>query len=70
MGGRGGCGSWIAASPPKPLQEMREAERQMFYLMGTPQARLSQYEKFWLELPWQKVRDSVEVKLFSQDGEM
>jgi hypothetical protein len=49
---------------------MREAERQMFCLVGTPQARVSQYEKHWLELPWQKVRDSVEVKLFSQDGEM
>lgn len=52
------------------LQEMREAERQMFYLVGTPKARVSKYEKRWLDLPWQKVRDSVEVKLFSQDGEM
>jgi transposase len=52
------------------LQEMRETERQMFYLVGTPKARVSQYEKQWLELPWQKVRDSVEVKLFSQDGEL
>ena len=52
------------------LQEMREAERQMFYLVGTPKARVAKYEKHWLDLPWQKVRDSVEVKLFSQDGEM
>jgi Transposase DDE domain len=52
------------------LQEMRAAERQMFYLVGTPKARVSKYEKQWLELPWQTVRDSVEVKLFSQDGEM
>ena len=52
------------------LQEMRGAERQMFYLVGTPKARVSKYEKQWLERPWQKVRDSVEVKLFSQDGEM
>jgi transposase len=52
------------------LQEMREAERQMFYLVGTPKARVTKYEKRWLDLPWQKVRDSVEVKLFSQDGEM
>ena len=52
------------------LQEMREAERQMFYLVGTPKARVTKYEKQWLDLPWQKVRDSVEVKLFSQDGEM
>ena len=52
------------------LQEMRAAERQMFYLVGTPKTRVSKYEKQWLELPWRKVRDSVEVKLFSQDGEM
>jgi len=31
---------------------------------------VTKYEKQWLELPWQKVRDSVEVKLFSQDGEI
>jgi len=24
----------------------------------------------WLDLPWQKVRDSVDVKLFEQDGEL
>ena len=29
-------------------------------------ARVSKYEKHWLDLPWQKVRDSVEVKLFSR----
>ena len=43
------------------LQEMRAPERQV----GTPKARVTKYEKQWLELPWQKVRDSVEVKLFS-----
>ncbi len=52
------------------LQEMRAAEGQMFYLVGTPKGRVTKYEKQWLDLPWQKVRDSVEVKLFSQDGEM
>jgi transposase len=51
------------------LQEMRETERQ-FYLVGTPKARVTKYEKQWLELPWHKVRDSVQVKLFSQDGEL
>jgi hypothetical protein len=49
---------------------MRAAEREMFYLVGTPRGRVNKYEKQWLELPWQKVRDSVEVKLFSQDGEL
>ncbi len=28
------------------------------------------YEKKWLELAWQKVGDSVQVKLFAQDGEL
>jgi transposase len=52
------------------LEEMRSAEREMFYLVGTPRGRVTKYEKQWLELPWRKVRDSVEVKLFSQDGEL
>ena len=52
------------------LEEMRAAEREMFYLVGTPRGRVAKYEKQWLDLPWRKVRDSVEVKLFSQDGEL
>jgi transposase len=52
------------------LAEMRESEREMFYLVGTPKGRVTKYEKQWLDLPWRKVRDSVEVKLFSQDGEL
>ena len=52
------------------LAEMRDPERKTFYLVGTPRGRLQKYEKKWLELPWQKVRDSVEVKLFAADGEL
>jgi len=52
------------------LKEMREPERQTFYLVGTPQSRISQHEKEWLDLPWQKVRDSVEVKLYQHEGEL
>src|SRR5438067_6287483 len=52
------------------LQEMREPARQIFYLVGTPKGKIKQYEKKWLDLPWQKVRKSVEVKLFEQDGEL
>src|ERR1700730_11491789 len=52
------------------LAEMRDPAREMFYLVGTPKARVTRYEKQWLELPWQKVRESVEVKLFSRDGEV
>src|SRR5919108_6021317 len=52
------------------LQEMRAPERQTFYLVGTPKARIHQHEKKWLDLPWQKVRDSVEVKLYEHEGEL
>lgn len=52
------------------LAEMRDPERKTFYLVGTPRGRLQKYEKQWLELPWQKVRDSVDVKLFADDGEL
>jgi transposase len=52
------------------LAEMRASEQEMYYLVGTPRGRVSKYEKHWLDLPWRKVRDSVEVKLFSQDGEL
>jgi hypothetical protein len=52
------------------LQEMRAPERQTFYLVGTPQGRIRQHEKKWLDLPWPKVRDSVEVKLYQHEGEL
>ncbi len=52
------------------LQEMREPGGQTFYLVGTPKARIKQHEKKWLDLPWQKVRDSVEVKLYQHEGEL
>ena len=52
------------------LQEMRDPAREIFYLVGTPKGKIQQYEKKWLDLPWQKVRESVEVKLFEQEGEL
>jgi transposase len=52
------------------LKEMREPERQTFYLVGTPRGKIDQHEKKWLDLPWQKVRDSVEVKLYQDGGEL
>jgi transposase len=52
------------------LQEMRDPAREIFYLVGTPKGKIQQYEKKWLDLPWQQVRESVEVKLFEQDGEL
>ena len=52
------------------LREMRDPAREIFYLVGTPKGKIQQYEKKWLDLPWQKVRESVEVKLFEQEGEL
>jgi transposase len=52
------------------LKEMRDPDRQTFYLVGTPKGRINQHEKKWLDLPWQKVRDSVEVKLYQHEGEL
>ena len=52
------------------LTEMRTARQATFYLVGTSRAKVKQYEKKWLELPWRRVRASVEVKLFAQDGEL
>jgi transposase len=52
------------------LAEMRNPTRPMSYLVGTGKGKIKQYEKKWLDLPWHKVRDSVEVKLFEQDGEL
>jgi transposase len=52
------------------LKEMREPERQTFYLVGTPKGRIKQHEKKWLQLPWHKVRDSVDVKLYEHEGEL
>ncbi len=52
------------------LQEMRDPAREIFYLVGTPKGKIQQCEKKWLDLPWQKVRESVDVKLFEQEGEL
>ena len=52
------------------LAAMRAPGREISYLVGTPKSRIAKHEKLWLELPWQKVRDSVEVKLYQEDGEL
>jgi transposase len=52
------------------LQQMRDPARETFYLVGTPKGRINKHEKKWLDLPWQQVRDSVEVKLYKHEGEM
>jgi transposase len=52
------------------LAEMRQADPPVSYLVGTPKGRLSKLEKALLDLPWQAVRDGVDVKLLPQEQEM
>jgi transposase len=52
------------------LAEMRQSDPPVQYLVGTPKGRLSRYEAALLEEPWQTVREGVQVKLLSQEGEL
>ncbi|UCG12716.1 MAG: IS1634 family transposase, partial [Deltaproteobacteria bacterium] len=52
------------------LTEMRQSEVPIHYLVGTPKGRLNKLEKQLLPLPWEKVRDSLSVKLLNQDNEL
>ena len=52
------------------LKEMRASKPPVQYLVGTPRARVRQTREQWEGLPWPKIKDSVEVKLFRQGGEL
>jgi len=52
------------------LAEMRQADPPVSYLVGTPKGRLSKLEKDLLGLPWQTVREGVDVKLLPQEQEL
>ena len=52
------------------LAEMRASASGLRYLVGTPKGRLTRLESSFLDLPWQQVRQSVDVKLLSRDGEL
>jgi transposase len=52
------------------LAEMRASDPPVHYLVGTPKGRLSRYEEPLLQQPWQTVREGVQVKLLSQEGEL
>jgi hypothetical protein len=54
----------------KTLEQMRASKPPVLYLVGTPKGRLSRLEKKLSELPWQQVREGVEVKLLAQTGEV
>lgn len=51
------------------LEEMRQSDPPIHYLVGTPKGRLTKYEQDLMERPWQVVREGVQVKLLPQEGE-
>ena len=52
------------------LEKMRAADPPINYLVGTPKGRLSALEKRFLVLPWEKVRESVQVKLIEHEKDL
>ena len=52
------------------LSEMRQADPPISYLVGTPKGRLTKMERALIGLPWQTVREGVEVKLLAQEQEL
>jgi hypothetical protein len=52
------------------LEQMRQSDPPVCYLVGTPQGRLNQLQAQLLKLPWQNVRLGVDVKLLPQSGEV
>ncbi|MGZ8436690.1 MAG: IS1634 family transposase, partial [Candidatus Binatia bacterium] len=54
----------------KVLEQMRQSEPPVKYLVGTPKGRLSRLEKQLLDKPWHQARPGVEVKLLAQQDEL
>jgi hypothetical protein len=52
------------------LAEMRQSDPPVGYLVGTPRARWDQFQEPLEKVPWQKLRDQVEVKLLAQGTEV
>lgn len=52
------------------LAELRTADPQVRYLVGTPKGRLTKLEAALAERPWSEVRPQLRVKLLPQDGEL
>jgi hypothetical protein len=52
------------------LQEMRQSDSPIQYVVGTPKGRLSALEESLLKLSWQEARPSVKVKLLAQEEEL
>ncbi len=52
------------------LKTMRESAPPIHYLVGTPKGRLSRLEQSFLTRPWEQARETVQVKLLEQEGEL
>ena len=52
------------------IQEMQTSTPPVHYLVGTPKARLNQFEEAFLKCEWQQVREKLDVKLVKEAGEM
>jgi len=52
------------------LEEMRQSDPPIHYLVGTPKGRVTRLEQALLEQPWHAVRPGVEVTLLPHDEEL
>jgi len=52
------------------LQEMRQSDPPVGYLVGTPRASWDRFKERFQNVPWQKLRDTIEVKLLSEGQEV
>ncbi len=52
------------------LQQMRESDPPVQYLVGTPRGLLTQLEKALLDKPWHQVREGIQVKLLEHENEL
>jgi transposase len=52
------------------LEELRQGDAKVSYLVGTPKGRLTKLEKELADKPWQEVRPQLRVKLLPQEGEV
>jgi transposase len=52
------------------LEEMRQSDPPVAYLVGTPKGRLTKLEKALAEVDWKTAREGVDVKLIKEDNEV
>jgi hypothetical protein len=52
------------------LEQMRQSEPPVGYLVGTPRARWDQFQESFEGVSWQKLREGIEVKLLAQGPEV